>query len=283
MKKDAVIGYKILAVGSDTEVFLKDNQGNPVPVVGLLGGTKDKPRAVISKGFAVQEDNVMAEFNIPPATNAVTFSKNIQTMVDYLSNDFKKRGLFLDIVPSRHFKPEQLANPQAQTIGCSSDFCVWTESENEIDMTSPLLKTMRTAGGHIHISFQHNGKKPNITTIEPFVAALDITLGVGSMFLDTDTERRKLYGKAGAFRYKEEYGGVEYRVLSNFWIRSPEISKWVFNMVHFSAKLATKWLVTDKNWRGFRPYVHAAINEGDMNSAKQLIESFAVPLPPKVA
>lgn len=41
----------------------------------------------------------------------------------------------------------------------------------------------------------------------------DLTLGLPSVFIDTDTERRKLYGKAGCFRMQR--WGAEYRTLSS--------------------------------------------------------------------
>lgn len=59
---------------------------------------------------------------------------------------------------------------------------------------------------------------------------MDLHLGVPSLVLDKDTERRKLYGKAGAFRPKPY--GVEYRTLSNFWIWSEENIKWAWDQTN---------------------------------------------------
>ena len=56
------------------------------------------------------------------------------------------------------------------------------------------------------------------------VRIMDITHGIPSVLLDSSeraVERRKLYGKAGCHR-PTEYG-VEYRVLSNFWFKDPNL------------------------------------------------------------
>jgi hypothetical protein len=44
---------------------------------------------------------------------------------------------------------------------------------------------------------------------------------------DKDATRRQLYGKAGAFRPKPY--GMEYRVLSNRWLDSEPLMRWVYN------------------------------------------------------
>src|SRR3546814_15106496 len=50
------------------------------------------------------------------------------------------------------------------------------------------------------------------------VKQLDWYLGLWSLGKDKDKVRRSLYGKAGACRIKPY--GVEYHVLSNFWIKN---------------------------------------------------------------
>ena len=65
------------------------------------------------------------------------------------------------------------------------------------------------------------------------VKTLDIFLGVPGIHLYKDIRRKHRYGKAGAFRVKRygEFDGVEYRVLSNFWVKSEEFRKWAFNSI----------------------------------------------------
>lgn len=223
--------FALLAVGTDTELFLRDaNNNKPVPAIGLIGGTKNKPRPILGgKGFAVQEDNVMVEFNIPPAKTAKDFSAHIERVLDYLSKEVEKMGLKLDISPACVFEPGQLEHPQAKTMGCEPDFCVWTQDVNQIDNHNPILLTTRSSGGHIHVSFTVDGKRPTINDQEKMVAAMDIHHGLPSKMFDKDTLRRQLYGKAGAFRPKKY--GVEYRVLSNAWITTEARRRWAFESV----------------------------------------------------
>ena len=48
-----------MILGSDPELFLVDALGNFKSAVGLIGGSKEKPRPVLNRpGFAVHEDNV---------------------------------------------------------------------------------------------------------------------------------------------------------------------------------------------------------------------------------
>ncbi len=72
----------------------------------------------------------------------------------------------------------------------------------------------------------------HFTSCCQLVKQLDYFLGIPSLLLDKDEERRHLYGKAGAFRPKPY--GVEYRVLSNFWLKSPELMRWVYNTTHLA-------------------------------------------------
>ena len=56
---------------------------------------------------------------------------------------------------------------------------------------------------------------------------LDYFLGIPSILLDKDKKRRPSYGNAGSFRPKPY--GLEYRVLSNFWIKKKEYMEFVFS------------------------------------------------------
>jgi hypothetical protein len=274
--------YKLLAVGTDTEIFWRHRiTGKPMPCIGLVGGTKQEPKPIFGgNGYAVQEDNVMAEFNVPPATDGKAFSKSIQIVLDYLKKEAAKNNCDLLIAPSAHFTKNQLAHPQAQSIGCEPDFCVWTRSENEFDVTKKkILEYLRTAGGHLHVSFSVNGKVNKELTMESkemVIIFLDLFLGVPGTIFDRDKERKLLYGKPGAFRPKDY--GVEWRVFSNWWVQKPEYREWVFSNINIAFDyMNIKNFVGKVLDRGNE--IVEIINNQDELKAKRMCKSFGIALP----
>lgn len=206
-------------IGADPELFLQDSKGNFISSIGKFGGTKTNPRPVpnFADGFAVQEDNVAVEFNIPPTDDAKRFVRSIHDMVKYLEDYAAKLSLKLAIVPSAHFPKKELAHPMAKVFGCDPDFNVWMLRENPRPKAKD--RALRSAGGHGHIAYT----KDNIG----LGRACDLFAGCPSILFDPDRQRRLLYGKAGAIREKSY--GIEYRTLSNYWIRSPEYTEMVFH------------------------------------------------------
>src|SRR3546814_13097781 len=55
---------------------------------------------------------------------------------------------------------------------------------------------------------------------------LDAFLALPSLFSDDQVKRRSMYGAAGAFRTNPY--GVEYRVLSNAWLKDSKLMSWVY-------------------------------------------------------
>jgi hypothetical protein len=63
---------------------------------------------------------------------------------------------------------------------------------------------------------------------------LDLFLAVPSLWLDKDftsVARRKLYGQCGRYRPKDY--GIEYRSLGNFWLQSPRLVSWIYDVCEF--------------------------------------------------
>jgi hypothetical protein len=58
---------------------------------------------------------------------------------------------------------------------------------------------------------------------------------------DNDTMRRKMYGRYGAFRPKSY--GVEYRALSNAWVRDPDLYDFIYNLSQYAVATAQSGLV----------------------------------------
>lgn len=198
-------------IGCDPEVFVRVG-GKVVPVCGLIGGTKDSPIKV--RNGTLQEDNVMAEIGIDPCSHVGTAIERTLDVMDQLRATVSGE---LVISGSHVFSTSDLRHPQAWEFGCSPDFNAYTMRRNR----SPnLTGGMRCAGGHLHYSCA-----PDHAAL--VAQMMDVRLGLVSVVLDRDGERRKFYGKAGAFRPKP-YGG-EYRVLSNFWLRNPDLMEWAYS------------------------------------------------------
>lgn len=210
-----------LTVGADPELFLTLN-GIPVSVEGLLGGTKQRPVPVFMG--AVQEDNVLAEFNIDPAHSEDEFISSILTVRRQLEDMLKPYQLVA--VPSMEFPKDILkASKQAMTFGCSPDLNAYT---GEINRPPNPKTTLRTAGGHVHIG--HPLLIDDFELQVAYIKKLDEVLGDKASKYDKDTRRKELYGTRGSFRSKPY--GVEYRVLSNFWLQKVSYMKWVYRGVH---------------------------------------------------
>jgi len=218
-----------VTVGADPEIFLGQG-GQFVCAHGLIPGTKEKPFPV-QRG-AVQVDGVAVEFNIQPASTLKEFKLNLSTVQKELRKLLPGNMQFLRRVTvpiDRKKVPEE-----ALVIGCSSDINPYTGEENE---TPEGDVNYRSVGGHVHIGgFFKEEEKDIEKYIKSLVLCrlLDKNLGVYSLLWDKDTERRKLYGKAGACRLKDF--GVEYRCLSNAWLFNNKLISFVHSQIEKSVQ-----------------------------------------------
>jgi hypothetical protein len=210
-----------VTVGADPEVFVATSQGNITSAIGHVGGSKISPRPV--KDGGVQEDNVLAEFNINPAKSKMEFVHNMNSVMDDLRGILNGKDLQITVIPSYRYTEQELYSfgPNALEFGCSSEWNAWTDKV----MPAPTAEgnTLRTAGGHVHIGYDNPHPHANLSLIK----MLDFAVGLPSVLVDTDNARRKMYGKAGSMRNKVY--GVEYRTLSNFWLNSNELMSWVYD------------------------------------------------------
>lgn len=216
---------RMLSIGADPEVFVRNDAGI-TSVIGHLGGSKYEPRML--NGFGLQEDNVLAEFSMPPVPyylGAEQFSASVLKGVRSINAEVKKKGLRTTKGSSHRFSAAELRSfgPKALEFGCDPDRNAYTADWNP---TPAADSTIRTAGGHVHLGLDR--ALTNDDTIARMMCkAMDLYVGIPSVLLDEDTERRELYGKAGAYRQKPY--GIEYRTLSNFWIHKDNFRKWVFH------------------------------------------------------
>ena len=281
--------YKLLKVGSDAELFLL-KAGQPYPVCGLVGGTKQDPLPVLGgNGYAVQEDNVTLEFNIPPASTAEEFQQSISTMLAHLQSEMAKQELACFPASAAIF-PSQLLEqfPQAHVFGCEPDFCVWTKSVNPTPdfprfPWGPRASTheLRCAGFHIHVSYTVDDEPPILNAIESLVKAQDVFLGVPLTLRESSTpqklRRRMSYGRAGAFRLKPY--GHEYRVLGSAVLTpNPALNRWIFDanqraMDFLNNNGETGVAALDQ----YGMTIQAAINDSHPESIARIMQNFNVP------
>lgn len=214
-----------IKIGADPELFIKGNSGKYISAHGVVPGTKEEPFPV-DRG-AVQVDGMALEFNIDPADTLDDFKFNVNRVMGILE-DMLPEGFNIDAVPTAHFSKECMAMQpeEALELGCEPDYNAYTGLAN----TPPDGNVdFRTGAGHIHIGWTEGEDitcPDHLEACMMLVKQLDVALGVPSMLWDTDTKRRKLYGRAGAFRPKSY--GVEYRVLSNKWLTNTRIMDYVY-------------------------------------------------------
>lgn len=222
IKEDSITPLKGFKFGCDPELFILDQKGEPVCAEGLIPGTKSDPYPVL--GGAVQVDGMAAEFNIEPADNYASFQGRVRTVMTELFKMLPKGYTFSDKpVVTFSEKVWEEAPDKAKELGCTPDFNAWTGLPNP-PPNDPENPRMRTASGHIHLGWTEGesiADLQHLMNCQDIVKQLDWYLGAWSTTVDPYIERRRLYGKAGACRYKDY--GVEYRVLSNFWLFNDNI------------------------------------------------------------
>ena len=122
--------------------------------------------------------------------------------------------------------------------------------------------------GHISIGWDNPTQEQQLDMVK----AMDVTVGLESVLLDFDTERKKLYGKAGCFRFREY--GIEYRSLSNFWIKSDESLKWAWNTTMKAIELVNSGKIEEVKELG--NYIVEAINTNNKDLAQELLNKIEV-------
>lgn len=225
-------GYLVprVSVGADPEFFLKDARNRNISAHGIVPGNKREPFK-LKKG-AIQLDGTAVEFNIAPATTQVEFEKNIRSVLGEVRDMVPKQYRF-NFSPSVKYTPMYFKKiPEGcKELGCDPDFDAYTYGKpNE----RPDNKTtMRTGAGHLHIGWDADARidvtdRSHVLDCCLLAKNLDAIFSMIEKNWDTDTERRKMYGKLGAFRPKPY--GMEYRSLSNAWVKYPKLWPFLFNI-----------------------------------------------------
>lgn len=266
-------------IGCDPEFFMRERAtGKLISAIPYIKGTKDKPE-LLPQGGNIQRDNVAVEIATDPASAPEQFVTNIGCT---LKEAVKKlpNGHEIIAIPSAHFDKDQLDHPDACIFGCDPDYNAWKMCENEKPYAEDL--TFRSCGAHIHVGT--NGKDDNAFLLEfnrkmEFVKIMDCVHGIISTILDSSKaaiDRRQLYGKAGAHRCKEY--GVEYRVLSNYWLQSPVTVMMMYHLTQDALRICRKGLAKDLITAMGENEVQTVINKGQYEAAFKMLENHLLPI-----
>lgn len=221
-------------IGSDPELtpFI---ESNPSEAGLYLNNDRHNPLR-ISNNTHIHVDNVNFELSISPAANLQEWLSYNNESVLELNNFLKSIDKNLNALANpitiypAHYEFQKLSS---YVFGCQPDYNAWTNEinvgpNNTLEELSEALGKFRTAGGHIHIGIP---TKLSDKVKALLIQRLDINcLPVYAVFeKGNSSNRRSLYGKAGAMRFKPY--GVEYRVPGPEWFLNSNLQKLFYEAI----------------------------------------------------
>jgi hypothetical protein len=233
---------KIISMGADPEYAVFNRSTNqPVIISYEIPGKKAEPFK-LTKDISVQPDGVAIEMTMTPSytkeefVNKLLSSERIaDAFVKNINPDYEIRA-----IGSAHYPMNELRkHKECMEFGCSPSYCAYTGASFEIK--SAASTTLRTFGQHRHVGFKLHPMDENYyKIIESIIKSMDVFLGIPALLLDTDMERRELYGKAGDFRLKqiEDLCILEYRTLSGALGMNKEVHEWIIDGLNKSVDYA---------------------------------------------
>lgn len=225
----AKVGDLEIKVGCDPEVFVRA-RNKFICADGLVHGTKRAPQKII--GGMVQIDGMALEFGIDPVKTENGFVRRVSNVVNRVKRMIPEDLEMCPNVPCVTFDEDvfEAAPRHSKELGCDPDYDAYT---GEFNPRPDGDVKFRTTSGHIHVGWT-KGMDPleptHFMACRMLAISMDYWLGVPSVgYWDVTPEaikRRKLYGRAGAFRPKPY--GMEYRTLSSRWLMHGDLMRFVY-------------------------------------------------------
>lgn len=266
-------------IGCDPEFFLRERKsGKLISAIPHVSGTKYEPMT-LPKGGNIQRDNVAVEVATDPASNMDMFVQNISNTLSEAVKTLPKNTEII-AVPSAHFPEDQLQHPEAKLFGCEPDYDAWSVSINE-PPAGASENTFRSCGAHIHVGTDGNDENAFLLDHQGkllMVRTMDCIHGIISAVLDSSKEaldRRQLYGKPGAHRPKEY--GVEYRVLSNYWLKSPVTVMMMYSLTNDALRIVREGKAEALINEIGEDEIRTTIMNGNIEVAMKIVETSLLP------
>lgn len=216
-------------LGCDPEFFFKKDgkiigSEKVIPKEGLQCDPKFcgySHRALVLDGVQVELHTTPGGCRQGQGSYIVTAFKTLKQML--AKPEFEGIKPCFDGVVTVTRKELETLSEDAKTLGCLPSLNYY-DKRARVGVKNPSTYRKRSAGGHIHMGLSGDCMKAR----ERLVPILDVILGNTCVLLDRDpkaAERRRHYGRAGEYRLPKY--GLEYRVLSNFWLRSYPLMSFV--------------------------------------------------------
>jgi Phage phiEco32-like COOH.NH2 ligase-type 2 len=260
-----------LQMGCDPEVFIEKG-GKIVPSEIALPAS-----SLEYDGGKIVRDGIQVELNPRDSHCNNILLVSIKSLIGQLSSFGAISKKTLVEVDEETFNATTKAS---KSFGCKPSFDAYTKVETKRTV-DPQVYRKRAGAGHIHLGYATTGdntlrRKIKAALDDPIrtVKILDIVVGNTLVLLDRDPgskERRETYGRAGEFRTPAY--GIEYRVPSNFWLRSPVLASLVFKLSRQAVMIAAAEGVGEELMAMVnQDDIVRAINENDFDLAKANFE-----------
>jgi hypothetical protein len=218
--------------GCDPEFILADDQGS----VSAVEKLPQKDESIVVDGNHFYCDNALAEIAIGPLDSKEALLESTRNAIKFLINQINP--LMITNKSYDVFADAQLVNRESNISRYNPEWSIYdleeiappNIAEIENDYVEYLTNT-RTAGGHIHLGSEILFQDLNSIMA---IKMMDLFIAIPSLFLDKhedSKQRRMIYGQAGSHRLPKH--GIEYRVLSNFWMMSPKYVDLVYDLCKF--------------------------------------------------
>ena len=270
-----VVGFSV-KLGCDPEFFFKQN-GQVIGSEKVIDIKNGLPMTNRVSKFIV--DGVQAELNPAPNSCRANLANEISYCFKVLRDKLKADhgDISASFAPVEEISREELESldTSSRVFGCAPSMNTNPESRGSATLVDPSEYRYRSAGGHIHLgrllpADGYYGTNAALDNPEALIPIMDVLVGNTCVLIDRDPgniERRKVYGRAGEYRTPAH--GVEYRTLSNFWLRAYPLMSLVMSLARFSSDIVSnppeyaETLLSLVNMED----IHKAINENDFDLA----------------
>lgn len=271
MKKATIsLGHTATIIsGTDPEIFIVNGKDELIPAWDVLPD-EDASSKIHGLGKTKRFwDGFQAEFCPVQMVCLQELMENVRNGLSAVLGDarVKHPDAKFSMRSEMFVSPKMLeaADFDKVQFRCTPSFNVYHDPGTE--KPDARKYTYRFAGGHLHAGI----KRSSDVVIEEIIRALDAIVGVAGVSLAEGMDsplRRTMYGRAGEFRLPDH--GIEYRVLSNFWLCSPAIFHLVFELFRQAIRLAESGMF-NLVWMADPEQIREVINNNDVKTARAML------------